>query len=114
VDDWLVKGQIHGPYVDFICKQYSMFEEKRKYLSPSLFSTRTTVVKCIPKLVILKNPCNLNPWGHYSSLIKATLLLDQKYLLSLPERLSLLWAMAVTPNSAYLYVAAATALLQAE
>jgi hypothetical protein len=94
-----MKGKIHGPYVDFVCEKYSMFEEECKYLSPFLFSLGTTVVECIPKFEILKNPCNLDPWGHYSSLIEATLLLDRKYLLSLPERLLLLRAMAVTPNS---------------
>jgi hypothetical protein len=38
--------------------------------------------------------------------------LERKYQLSLPKRLSLLRTMAVTPNSAYLYVAAASSLLQ--
>jgi hypothetical protein len=44
--------------------------------------------------------------------IEVILLLDGCFKLNLPENLSLLRAMAVTPNSAYLYVAAAASLLQ--
>ena len=54
----------------------------------------------------------MDPWGHYSSVIESTLQLERKFKLNLPERTSLLRAMAVTPNSTYLYVAAATALLE--
>jgi hypothetical protein len=111
VDEFLARRDVHGNYVDFICDEYETFKEERKHLSPELFSLGEPVVGCIPKFVVLKNSCNLDPWGHYSSIIEATLLLDQKYKLNLPERLSLLRAMAVTPNSSYLYVAAATALL---
>ena len=111
VDDSLVTSGVHGPYVDFVCNEYSKFVDERKFLSPSLF-TSGVPIECIPKLLMLKNPCNLDPWGHYSSIIEATLLLDRKFKLSLPERLSLLRAMAVAPNSSYLYAAASTVLLQ--
>ena len=103
--------EVHGPYVEFICNEYSKFPEEQKSLSPSLFSNGA-VVKCVPGLRLLQNPCNLDPWGHYSSIIEATLLLDRKFKLRLPEQLSLLRAMGVTPNGAYLYVAAATAFLE--
>ena len=111
VDNCLVQVEVHGPYVEFICNEYSKFPEEQKSLSPSLFS-KGAVVECVSGLRLLQNPCNLDPWGHYSSIIKATLLLDRKFKLRLPERLSLLRAMGVTPNGAYLYVAAATALLE--
>jgi hypothetical protein len=61
---------------------------------------------------MLNNPCHLDPWLHYSGFLDSTMHLESKYQLSLPERLSLLRAMAVTPNSAYLYVAAVSSLLQ--
>ncbi len=61
---------------------------------------------------MLKNLCNLNPWSHYSSVVDSTLHLERKFQLSLPEHLSLFGAIAVTPNSAYLYVAVASSLLQ--
>jgi hypothetical protein len=85
---------------------------ERKHLSRSLFSLGVQVRNCIPGFATKQNPCNLDPWGHYSSVIESTLLLERKFQMSLPERLSLLRAMAVAPNSAYLYVAAASSLLQ--
>ena len=112
VDDYLVAAGVHGTYTEFICDEYEKFHNERKLLSPSLFSNGQPVVNCIPSFPVLKNACNMDPWGHYSSLIEATLLLDQRFRLNLPERLSLLRAMAVTPNSGYLYVAAAASLLQ--
>ena len=84
-----------------------MFDDGRKYLSPALFVEGTPIDDSIPKFPVIKNLCNLDPWGHYSSILQSTLLLDRKYKLNLPERLSLLRAMAVTPNSAYLFVAGA-------
>jgi hypothetical protein len=111
IDDYLIRADVHGTYVDFVCDEYAMFEEDRKHLSPKLFRNGEPVVNCVPKFPVLKNRCNLDPWGHYSSVIEATLLLDQKFDLNLPERLSLLQALAVTPNSSYLYVAASSALL---
>jgi hypothetical protein len=112
VDEYLVRAGVHANYVDFVCDEYNAFEEERKTLSPSLFSNGVPVSQCVPRFSVLKNPCNLDPWGHYSSVIEATLQLDRRFKLNLPERLSLLRAMAVTPNSAYLFVAAATTLLQ--
>jgi hypothetical protein len=112
IDEYLVRVDIHGTYVDFICDEYNLFDDERKHLSPALFDVGQPIVDCVPQFNVLKTPCNLDPWGHYSSLIESTLLLDQKYKLSLPERISLLRAMAVAPNSAYLYAAAAASLLQ--
>jgi hypothetical protein len=112
VDEHLVRKDVHGNYVDFVCNEYATFEDERKYLSPDLFSLGEPVMDCIPRFSVVKNPCNLDPWGHYSSVLESTLQLDRKFRLSLPERLSLLRAMGVTPNSSYLYVAAASSLLQ--
>jgi hypothetical protein len=112
VDEYLVRAGEHVDYVNFVCEEYNAFEEERKILSPSLFTQGQPVSQCIPRFAVLKNPCNLDPWGHYSSVIEATLQLDLRFKLNLPERLSLLRAMAVTPNSAYLFVAAASTLLQ--
>jgi hypothetical protein len=112
VDEYLVRAGVHGNYIDFVCDQYDLFDEERERVSPSLFTSGQPVINTIPSFPVLKNPCNLDPWGHYSSVIEATLLLNQHFLLSLPERLSLLRAMAVTPNSSYLFVAAAASLLQ--
>jgi hypothetical protein len=75
------------------------------------FVTNTVFKGCDDDQLCL-NKCNLNPWDHYSSIIEMTLLLDRKYKLNLPERLSLLRAMAVTPNTAYIFVAAASSMLQ--
>jgi hypothetical protein len=111
LDEFLAQRDVHGNYIDFICEEYETFKEEIKHLSPALFLLGELVVNCIPKFVVVKNPCNLDHWGHYSSIIEATLLLDRKYKLNLPEQLSLLRAMAVTPSSSYLYVAAATSLL---
>jgi hypothetical protein len=112
VDEYLVRADVHGTYIKFVCDEYNQFDDDRKRLSPSLFTLGVPVVECIPSYPVLKNPCNLDPWGHYSSVIEATLLLDRRFQLGLPERLSLLRAMAVCPNSSYLYVAAAASLLQ--
>jgi hypothetical protein len=112
VDKYLVRASIHGNYINFICDEYDRFDDNRKCLSSSLFTTGHQVVHCVPSFKVVKNPCNLGPWGHYSSIVEMSLLLDWRFKLNLPERLSLLRAMAVTPNSAYLYVAAAAALLQ--
>jgi hypothetical protein len=112
VDEYLNRAGEHGTYTKFVCNEYEKFHDDRKQLSPSLFSNGQLVVDSIPGFPVLKNPCNMDPWGHYSSLIEATLLLDRRFQLNLPERLSLLRAMAVTPNSGYLYVAAAASLLQ--
>jgi hypothetical protein len=112
VDEYLVCASVHENYIDFVCNQYEMFDEERKRLLPSLFTSSQPVIDCVPSFPVLKNPCNLDPWGHYSSVIEATLLLDRHFLLSLPERLSLLRAMVATPNSSYMFVAAAASLLQ--
>jgi hypothetical protein len=95
-----------------VCHEYDKFDEERKHLSPTLFSLGVPVRNCIPGFAMLKNPCHLDPWLHYSGFLDSTMHLERKYQLSLPERLSLLRAMAVTRNSAYLYVAAASSLLQ--
>jgi hypothetical protein len=112
VDEYLVRAGLHRTYIEFVCDEYDSFEDERKQLSPSLFADGQPVLHSIPRFLVIKNPCNLDPWGHYSGFIEATLLLDRRFQLNLPERLSLLRAMAVTPNSAYLYVAAAASLLQ--
>jgi hypothetical protein len=112
VDEYLVRADVHGTYVDFVCDEYDTFENERKHLSPSLFASGVPVTGSIPRFSVLANPCNLDPWGHYSSVIEATLLLDQKFKLNLPERLSLIRALAVTPNSTYLFVAAVSAIVQ--
>jgi hypothetical protein len=108
VDEYLVQADVHRTYINFVCHEYDKFDEERKYLSPALFLLGMKVRNCIPGFAILKNPCNLKLWSHYSSVVDSTLHLERKFQLSLPERLSLLRAMAVTPNSAYLYVAAAS------
>jgi hypothetical protein len=94
------------------CNEYDKFDEERKHLSPTLFSTGTPVQRSIPLFESYHIPCNVDPWIHYGSIIEWTLRLDFKFKLKLPERLSLLRAMAVTPNSAYLFVAAASTILQ--
>ena len=76
VDQYLVRADVHANYVDFVCNEYNAFEEERKFLSPSLFSKGDPVIQCVPRFLVLKNPCNLDPWGHYSSVIEATLQLD--------------------------------------
>jgi hypothetical protein len=91
-----------------------MFDEERKHFLPSLFTSGQPVINCIPSFPVLKNPCNLDPWGPYSSVIEATLLLDWHFLLSHPERLSLLRSMVVTPNSSYMFVAAAASLFSSQ
>jgi hypothetical protein len=112
VDDFLENDNENKAYINFICDEYEMFDDGRKHLSPALFLEGTPIEDSIPKFPVIKNLCNLDPWGHYSSILQSTLLLDRKYKLSLPERLSLIRAMAVTPNSAYLFVAGAASLLQ--
>ena len=112
MDEYLVRADVHRTYIDFVCNEYNKFDEERKHLSPALFSLGVPVRNCIPGFAMHKNPCNLDPWGHYSSALESTLLLERKFKLSLPERLSLLRAMAVAPNSAYMYVAMASSLLQ--
>jgi hypothetical protein len=112
VDKYLVRAGVHGNYINFVCNQYELFDEERKRLLPSLFTSGQPVIACVPSFLVVKNPCNLDPWGHYSSVIEATLLLDRHFLLSLPEYLSLLCAMAVKPNSSYLFVTAAASLIQ--
>jgi hypothetical protein len=89
-----------------------MFDEERKHLSPTLFPSGVPVRNCIPGFAMLKNPRHLDPWSHYSEFLDSTMHLERKYQLSLPERLSLLRAMAVPSNSTYLYMAAASSLLQ--
>jgi hypothetical protein len=74
----------------------------KKAFSPELFHSGIPIKDCIPWLSIIKNKCNLDPWGYYSSIIGyTTLLLDEKCKLSLPERISLLLhtMAAVTPSS---------------
>jgi hypothetical protein len=112
VDNFLENDNENKAYIDFVCDEYEKFTDERKHLSPTLFVEGTTVEDSIPKFPVIKNLCNLDPWGHYSSILESTLLLDRQYKLSLPERISLLRAMAVTPNSAYLFVAGAASLLQ--
>ena len=114
VDEYLVRADVHGRYVDFVCSEYELFDDKRKHISSDLFSLSLPVKGCIPKFPVEHSPCNMDPWGHYSSVIESTLQLERKFKLNLPERMSLLRAMAVTPNSTYLFVAAATALLEQE
>jgi hypothetical protein len=114
VDEYLVRADVHGTYVEFVCSEYDLFEDQRKHVSSDLFSSSVPVKGCIPQFPVEQNPCNMDPWGHYSSVIESTLQLERKFKLNLPERMSLLRAMAVTPNSTYLYVAAATALLEQE
>jgi hypothetical protein len=101
---------VHRTYIDFVCGKYDKFDEERKHLSPALFSLGVPVRNCIPGFAMLKNVCNLNPWSHYSSVVDSTLHLEQKFQLRMS--LSSPCAMAVTPNSAYLYVATASSLLQ--
>ncbi len=76
-------ADVHGMYVDFICDKYNCFDNERKHLSPALFDLGQHIIDCVPQFAVLKNPCNLDLWGHYSSLIKAMLLLDQKYNLTI-------------------------------
>jgi hypothetical protein len=112
VDEYLLRAVIHGTYIDFVCSEYELFEDKRKLIYSILFTSGVPVQGCIPLFPVQKNPCNMDPWGHYSSLLESTLQLDRKFKLNLLEKMSLLRAMAVTPNSSYLYVSATAALLQ--
>lgn len=112
MDKYLVRADVHGTCIDFVCSKYELFKDKRKHISSILFTSGVPVQGCIPLVPVQKNPCNMDPWGHYSSVPESTLQLDRKFKLNLPERMSLLRAMTVTPNSSYLYVSATTALLQ--
>ncbi len=76
VDKYLVRADVHGTYIDFVADEYDKFEDDRKVLSSALFSAGILVIECIPRFPVLKNPCHLDPWGHYSSVIESTLLLD--------------------------------------
>jgi hypothetical protein len=82
VDEYLVEAKDHGTYTSFICDEYDQFPEERKRLSPDLFVQAEPVLNCIPGFSVLKIHCNLDPWGHYSSLVEFTLRLDRKFLLN--------------------------------
>jgi hypothetical protein len=112
VDEYLVRADVHRTYIEFACHEYDKFDEEQKHLLPTLFSSGVPVRNCIPGFAMLKNLCHLDPWLHYSGFLNSTVHLERKYQLSLQKRLSLLRAMAVTPSSAYMYVAAASSLLQ--
>ena len=98
VDEYLVRADVHRTHINFVCNEYDKFDEEQKYLSPALFLLGVPVRNCIPGFAILKNPCNLNPWSHYSSVIDSTLHLERKFQPSLPEDLSLLQAWLSLPT----------------
>jgi hypothetical protein len=113
VDQYLVWAEVHGTYIDFVCEKYEKFNEEGKHVSPALFSTGTLVQTSIPLFEAYRILCNMDPWVHYGSITEWALCLDCNFKLNHPERLSLLRAMAVAPNSANLFMAAASTLLQA-
>jgi hypothetical protein len=81
----------------------SCLKTREKVCHPSFFIQGFLLWK-VPRFSVLKNPCNLDPWGHYSSIIEWMLLLDKDFQLSLPERLSLIVAMDMaTSYNQYLF-----------
>jgi hypothetical protein len=104
VDKYLVQAEVYGTYIDFVCDECGKFDEERKHLSPALFSRGTPIQTSIPLFEAYRIPCNMEPWVHYGSITEWALRLDCNFNLNHPERLSLVRAMAVAPNSAYLFV----------
>jgi hypothetical protein len=123
VEEYLIWAEVHGTFIDFVRNKYENFDKEPKHVSPALISTGTPVQTSIPLFEAYHIPCNMDPWVHYRmlygplvhyrSITEWALCLDCNFKLNHPERLSLVLAMAVAPNSAYLFVAAALTLLQA-
>lgn len=105
------RRHLHGPYVDHVCKTHERFPQERKVLRHDYLECGQ-VINCMPGFAGTKNLCNMNPCGHWNEIIEYSLRLFFKFKLSLPEFLSLEMAQLTQPHCAFLYVAAAHALLQ--
>jgi hypothetical protein len=61
IDEYLVRAEVHGTYIDFVCDKYGKFDKERKHLSPALFSTGTPVQTSIPLFEAYCIPYNMDP-----------------------------------------------------
>ena len=112
IDHVYEKMQEQGPYIQNAWNQYQKLEEHRKSLTQKNIKPNATLVKGPSDVPCFKQPCNVDPCGHVGTFVEWIVRLNSKFNLSMLERISVVRAIGVLPNSPYVFGLACQALIQ--